>query len=128
MLTRWTIKDIEKVQKKGKAIVLPGPSTSALTKRALIILDLKGFKVWRQNNGGVYDPTKKVFRSGSSTPGISDIMGFHKKTAQILACEIKAGKDKLRPEQVEFLESVRQAGGVALVIRNNDDLENLIKP
>lgn len=126
MSTRWTIKDIEILKKtEFKNIVIPGTSANDLTKQTLKILDLKGWFVWRQNNGGVYDPVKKIFRSNSSTPGISDIIGFHKKTGQFLACEIKVGKDKLSAAQEMFLNSVRKAGGVALVVRTSDDLEKL---
>lgn len=134
MSTRWTIADIERLNCKkaekysgnpGKNI--PVVSANTLTKHALKILDLKGYQVWRQNNGGVYDPTLKVFRANSSTPGISDIIGFHRKTGRFLACEIKAGKDRLSPEQELFLESVKKAGGVAIVIRTMDDIENLNK-
>lgn len=104
---------------------IKGIKTNDLTKQALRVLSLSGFQVWRQNNGGVYDPVKKVFRRNSSTPGVSDIIGFHRKTGQFLAAEIKAGKDKLSPEQIQFLEDVKNAGGVALVIRTTDDLNEL---
>ncbi|HEU4903185.1 MAG TPA: VRR-NUC domain-containing protein [Flavisolibacter sp.] len=102
-----------------------GPSANALTKQALRILDLKGFQVWRQNNGGVYDPAKGVFRRGSATPGISDILGFHRRTGLIVAAEIKAGRDRLSEAQEEFLAAVKAAGGLALVIRTTDDIETL---
>lgn len=102
-------------------------SANTLTKHALKILDLKGFYVWRQNNGGVYDPVKKVFRANSSTPGISDIIGFHKRTGQFIACEIKAGKDRLSKSQELFLDSVKRSGGVALVVRCIEDLEQFLK-
>lgn len=134
MNRRWTIQDIERLncKKTEKDSAKPKKNISAtsanvLTKQALRMLDLKGYQVWRQNNGGVYDPTLKVFRSNSSTPGISDIIGFHRKTSRFLACEIKAGKDRLSDEQELFLENVRKAGGIALVIRTNDDIESLSK-
>ena len=60
-----------------------------------------------------------------STPGISDIIGFHKRTGQFIACEIKVGKDKLSAEQILFLERVKRAGGVAMEVRGIDQLENL---
>jgi hypothetical protein len=126
MSSSYTIKDIEALkQRKLKKVVLPATSANALTKHALRILDLKGWYVWRQNNGGVYDPVKKIFRSNSSTPGISDILGFHKKTGQFIACEIKVGKDKLSPYQERFLDQVKRAGGLAIVIRTVEDIENL---
>lgn len=122
MSKRFTIQDIERLQGKKKRVLFI--SANALTKHALRILDLKGFKVWRQNNGGVWDPGKKVFRANSSTPGISDILGFHRRTGVFIACEIKAGKDKLSNEQEMFLKSVERSGGFALVIRTIEDLEN----
>jgi hypothetical protein len=110
-----------------KKVKLPSTSANSLTKHAMKVLTLKGFKVWRQNNAAVYDEKKKVYRANSSTPGISDILGFHLKTGQFLACEIKAGRDKLSTEQKIFLEEVAAAGGIALIIRSADDLENFIK-
>lgn len=103
----------------------PVTSANDLTKHALRVLDLNGYNCWRQNNAGVWDPTKKVFRKNSATPGISDIIGFHRKTGQFLACEIKSGKDKLSPEQTLFLDRVKRAGGLAIVIRTTDDIEQL---
>lgn len=101
-------------------------TANALTKQALKVLDLCGFHVWRQNNAAVYDPTKKVFRRNSSTPGISDIIGFHKKTGQFIAVEIKVGKDKLSPYQERFLADVIKAGGVGKVVKTLDCLDELL--
>ncbi len=111
--------------KEPKNIPAPKISANVLTKHALRVLDLKGWNVWRQNNGGVYDPTNQCFRANSSTPGISDIIGFHKRTGQFIACEIKVGKDTLSQEQILFLDRVRRAGGVAMEVRTIDQLENL---
>jgi VRR-NUC domain len=102
---------------------LPKITANALTKQALITLSMSGFHVWRQNNGGVFDPTKKVFRRNSSTPGISDILGYQKKTGKILAIEIKSGKDVLSPAQVEFLDGIEKAGGYSFVVRTPDDIK-----
>lgn len=124
MAKRWTESDLKNIGKKKKPAKV---SANALTRQALRVLSLKGYECWRQNNGGVYDPVKKVFRRNSSTPGVSDILGYHRQTGQFLACEIKAGKDVLSSEQVRFLEGVRSSGGVALVVRSVDDLENIFK-
>ena len=102
-------------------------TANALTAQALKALDLAGYNVWRQNNGGVFDPSKKVFRRNSSTPGISDILGYHRKTGVILAAEVKAGKDKLSEYQKRFLEGIEKSGGVAMVIRTMEDIENIYK-
>lgn len=101
--------------------------TNSLTKYTLRILDLSGFYVWRQNNGGVYDPIKQVFRRNSSTPGISDILGFDKKTGKIIAVEIKTGKDVLSPYQERFLNDVSKAGGYSFVVNTFEDADIICK-
>ena len=112
---------------KEPAQKIAGLTANALTKHTLKILDLKGFHVWRQNNGGVYDRKFGGYRANSATKGISDILGFNRKTGQIIAAEIKAGKDKLSIEQEVFLKAVERSGGIALVVRTLDDLDNFIK-
>lgn len=101
--------------------------TNSLTKEALRVFSLCGFNVWRQNNGGVYDAKIKGYRANSSTPGISDILGYHKKTGQILAVEIKTGKDKLSPAQTLFLDGIKRAGGYSFVINEISDLTEILK-
>lgn len=100
-----------------------GISANALTKQVLRVLWLKGFNCWRQNNGAVYDPVKKVFRAGNTMKGVSDILGYNRNTGVILAVEIKAGYDKLSVHQTAFLEAVRNAGGIGLEVRKIEDLE-----
>ena len=120
----WTSKDVENI-KSSKSVKLPTIKTNALTQAALRILIIKGYNVWRNNNGGVYDAKFKGYRANSSTPGISDILGYHKHTGQIIACEIKAGKDKLSAAQTIFLNDVNNAGGIGVVVRCLEDLETI---
>lgn len=127
-MTRWTQEDINRFEaKKGqnlsKKAAIPKMSANTLTKHVIKLLDLKGFNVWRQNNGAVYDEKKKCFRKNSATPGISDIIGYHRKTGQFIACEIKAGKDKLSEDQRLFLERVNRSGGIGIEVRRIEDLE-----
>ncbi|GAA3940573.1 VRR-NUC domain-containing protein [Hymenobacter algoricola] len=106
------------------------PDTSgaaSLTKAALALLALHGFTMWRQNNGGVWDPTRQLFRAGSSTPGISDTLGYHRVTGRFCAVEIKYGKDTLSKPQTAFLAEVRRAGGFACCCRSIDQLERELK-
>lgn len=100
-------------------------STNALTKAVIDLFTLKGYKVWRQNTAGIYDEKKGVYRSGSATKGISDVIGFHKQTGKFVAIEIKTGKDKLSSFQQNFLNDVAQSGADAYVIHNSIELENL---
>lgn len=102
---------------------VPKVSTNALTQQALKVLNLKGFNAWRQNNGAVYDPVKKVFRAGQTMKGVSDILGYHRHTGVIVAVEIKTGADKLSVWQEAFLEAINKAGGIGLVVRKIEDLQ-----
>lgn len=98
-------------------------NANQLTQYALKVFHHAGFKAWRQNNGGVWDEKLQRYRANSSTPGISDILGFHRKTGRLLACEIKAGADRLSSPQQQFLAEVNAAGGLGIVVRHSDDLK-----
>jgi hypothetical protein len=143
----WTIEHIEAISKRkadaGKLLIISKKepfisknvnkipkntmSANALTKHALRIFDLKGYDVWRQNNGGVYDAKFEGYRKGGSTPGISDVIGFHKRTGQFIACEIKVGKDTVSKEQQLFIDKVNRSGGVGMIVRCIEDLEGFLK-
>jgi hypothetical protein len=53
--------------------------------------------------------------------GCPDVLGML-RDGRLLACEVKAPKGQLRPEQAAFLELVRAAGGMAFVARNCRDV------
>ena len=99
---------------------------TTLVKAAVEFLRYKGFVCWRQNVGAVIvkdeDTGKKRFiRFG--VPGISDIIGWS-PNGLFLAAEAKVGRNKTTPDQELFLASVRDAGGIAVVFWNLDDLED----
>jgi hypothetical protein len=54
-------------------------------------------------------------------PGCPDILG-QMKDGRLLAVEVKSPKGKPRPEQSEFIDKVRRAGGVAFIARNLVDV------
>ncbi len=101
----------------------PKLTANNLTKQALKVFDLCGYECWRQNNNAVWDPKKRIFRVNSVKIGVSDIIGYHRKTGVFLAAEIKVGNDKLSVPQIMFLTSIVKAGGVGLTIRSIEDLE-----
>jgi len=105
----------------------PPSAANALTKAIIELLTLHGFHAWRQNNAAVYDPTRQVFRAGSSTKGISDVLCYHKRTARFGAVEVKVGADKLSKEQTAFLAGVRAAGGFACEARSVPQVEQELK-
>jgi len=54
-------------------------------------------------------------------PGCSDVIG-QLRDGRFLACEIKAAKGRVRPEQQVFLDRVRAGAGVAFVARDLRDV------
>jgi len=79
-----------------------------ITDTAKLMLLARGYRVWRQNNLTVRR------RKGIVTLGVSDIIGYHKRTGVFIACEVKKIGDVFSPKQIEFLQEVHAAGGVAL--------------
>ena len=100
-------------------------TTNATTLAIITYLNLKGYKAWRNNNGAVFNVKTQGFqRSKTRVLGISDILGFNRKTGKIIAVEIKTGKDKLSSEQSLFLSEVITAGGIGIVANTSIDFES----
>lgn len=108
-----------------------------LVRACLDWLALRRIKAWRSNNTGVYDPAKKVYRTFQGLRGVSDILGIVPQTVPIagervtfgnfLAIEVKRQGEVLRPDQEQFLEEIRQRGGIALCIRSLTELEQKLE-
>lgn len=82
---------------------------------------------WRTNAGGLKTPDasrKKGYRyvAFNGADGISDIIGVL-RCGHMLACEVKSAKGELRANQFAFLKSVREFGGVGIVVRSASDLQ-----
>lgn len=111
---------------KSKPKPVKKTDTNTLTQLCLTFLKLRGFLAWRQNNGAVFDPVRQAFRSNSSTKGIADILAIE-QGGRFWAIEIKTGKDKQSPEQIQFGKDVTKKGGVYLVVKELDDLIKFIE-
>jgi len=83
---------------------------------------------WRQNSGTFAernrDGSTRYIRANTQK-GMSDIMGVL-RDGRTLAIEVKSRTGKMRPGQEEFLQTIRQAGGVAGVCRSVDDAVGLL--
>jgi VRR-NUC domain len=95
-----------------------------------------GYKVWRQPTTGFFDLeyfikllpgtgfsivkirelARRSYRS-QEVKGVPDVIGFHKGTGHFIGVEIKIGDDQLRPEQRDFLLTLYNSGGVALIAK-----------
>jgi len=83
---------------------------------------------WRQNSGTFAernrDGSTRYIRANTAR-GMSDIMGVL-KDGRTLAIEVKSRTGRMRPGQEEFLQTIRQAGGVAGVCRSVEDAQRLL--
>lgn len=108
------------IDKNGKFI--KKQSANSLTDSIVNYLNLRGHFVWRQNNGGVFDPTKKIFRKNpKQKKGVTDVCGIH-KFGYGLYVEVKVGNDRLSDDQIIFREEIRKRGGIWIEARSIDDV------
>ena len=94
------------------------PLTEAeqMTFDILTYLDAHGFSAWGQPNRGEYDPKTNKWRPHpNSRRGVPDILGFRRTDGRFLGVEVKAGTDRPRPEQTQFLNQLQAAGGLAFI-------------
>ena len=100
--------------------------TNAITQEILKFLFSKGIFAWRQNVVAPFDPKLGQHRA-SSKKGVSDILAVVPPNGKFLAIEIKVGKDRMRPEQVGFMESIHFVGGCHMVVHNFEDFKDQFK-
>jgi len=108
-----------------------GEPTEAEILRAIIQLLHRHPRVaqcWRINSGTFQernrDGSTRYIRANTAR-GMSDIMGIL-KDGRTLAIEVKSRTGRMRPGQEEFLQTIRQAGGVAGVCRSVEDAQRLL--
>lgn len=89
-------------------------TTSNITTGIINYLINKGHYAFRVNNGAVYDPVKKVFRSQrKDAPGLSDIMGVLAPSGCFIAIEVKNARtgDRPKAKQNLFANQIKKRGG-----------------
>jgi hypothetical protein len=98
-------------------------TTNELTTSCIKYATIVGYKVWRNNNGAVYDPKIGCFRKNKNKLlGVPDIIGFHRITGKFIGIEIKVGKDKLSPEQILFINEAINSSCICLVVKEMNDI------
>lgn len=99
------------------------PKEADLQKTILDYLRIRGCFVFKVYNGGVYiAKTQKYIKSPMR--GVSDIIGLTSK-GRFLAVEVKMKGGKVSPEQLEFIERVKEKKGIALIAYSIDDIIKL---
>jgi hypothetical protein len=101
---------------------------SELVTACLAWLQLHRVLAWRSNNAGIFDPVRRCFRSFRGLKRVSDILGILPPAGRLLAVECKARRGRLSAEQRAFLEAVTAAGGLALEVRDLNDLIKAVGP
>lgn len=95
---------------------------SCLVKACIELLTLKGYFAIRNNSGMLVIKDKDKTRAVKmGLKGSADIIACS-PTGKFVAIECKASRGRLTKAQQEFLEKIQSLGGIALVIRNVDDL------
>jgi hypothetical protein len=108
------------------------PRESDLVAQCLALLQLRRIPSWRVNSGAAVFPAtgtgRRRFVRFASAKGLSDIIGLLPAAAgaaagRFLAIETKLPGRKLTADQAAFLERVRAAGGLALVVTDVAELQ-----
>lgn len=97
-----------------------------LTGKVMKKLTKAGVFCWRQNNLPVYDPNignYGGYRSHNGLKGVPDIICIIK--GQFVGIEIKAGADRLSPDQIHFKKRCERNGGKYLVVKDVKDVDSL---
>jgi hypothetical protein len=93
---------------------------------------LPDVRLWRNNSGKLPDPrTGRWVQFGVASPGGSDLIGYRsititpdmvgQKVAVFAAIEVKTATGKATPAQQHFIDHIRQAGGIAAIIRSAEE-------
>ena len=109
---------------------------SAILKQIMMLCSRGACRLLRNNSGAFQDKRGQWVRYGVGNPGGSDLLGWRTvtvteemvgaKIAVFCAIEVKAAKGKPIPEQVQFIDTVKAAGGIAGVARSPEEAAALL--
>lgn len=99
-----------------------------LQKKVLERLHNEGIFCWRQNNMPVYDPHINSgfggYRAHGGLKGVPDIICII--SGKFVGVEIKAGADKMSPDQVLFQKRCERNGGKYFVVKRIEDVDKIL--
>ena len=101
---------------------------SKLQTATLKKLQAENIFCWRQNNQPTHDPKMNNgyggYRAHAGMKGVPDIIAVIDGT--FIGIEIKAGKDRMSPDQILFKRMLERNGGKYFVVKNIKDVDNLL--
>lgn len=104
-------------------------SEAQIQNAILDYLMLRGVLAWRTNSGDllITNNNGSSRRIKLAPKGTADIIGIMPDgSGRLLAIETKDRKGKQTPEQIEFMNRVRESGGVYILARSTEDVEREI--
>jgi hypothetical protein len=104
---------------------MKAPRESDLVRACLQLLRVRGVFAWRANSGALAvqrGGRRRVYRFAGAR-GLSDILGILPPAGRFLAVECKMPGRNLTADQRAFLDAIRAAGGVALLITDVGELQ-----
>ena len=81
-------------------------------------------RVWRQNSGTFKEGAR--FIRANTQRGQSDIQGML-KGGRVFCLEAKSRTGRATPEQLQYLQTIRSAGGIGEVVRSVDDVIRILE-
>ena len=104
------------------------PRSHAHTDLVHAVLDYFGIypdkiRAWQANTAALA-VGKRFIRCGRK--GQADVSGIWHNGIRV-EVEMKIGKDKLRPEQIEFRDEILEMGGIYVECRSLDDIRFLVE-
>lgn len=106
-----------------------------ILKRVMITVSNAGARCFRNNVGLFTTEDGEKVRTGLCK-GSSDLIGWHsivvtpdmvgRRVAVFTALEVKTEKGRASDEQLNFIEQVKRAGGIAGVVRSEGEALDLL--
>ena len=111
-----------------------GNKATNLTNAVMLDISSLGCVVWKNPRG--FDKERKV-TYGTGPNGAADLIGYRrvlitddmvgKTLAQFMAVEIKAGGDRKKENQADYISTVNSHGGIAGFVACPEDAVMLVK-
>lgn len=116
-------------------LMLALTNIGARTFRNTVGTGWQGKTHWSIDRAVLTIENPRLLKAGLCT-GSSDLIGWHsveitpdmvgKRVAVFTAIEGKTGRVPVTEEQVNFLNAVREAGGIAIVVRDDDEIQGAV--
>lgn len=125
-----SVKKLERIHFEAKRKKHPGTpylvqtkfrddTANELTKCITAWLSLHGHFAGRVNTMGTYNQKLGKYVKSGSKRGMADITAVI--NGRHISIEVKTGRDKIRPEQLECKSEIEKAGGVYIIASSFDN-------